>query len=159
MPGRQLKLFEDETPGECVFCSIAQGKVESVTVYSDPRFVVFLDRSPLFKGHLLVIPRAHVENFDSVPPEIEGSILGVARAASLALQRVLHCDGTFIAINNKVSQTVPHLHVHVVPRRHKDGLRGFFWPRESYAEGEAERIGKEISDAMGSIMGGNGRKR
>ena len=118
----------------CVFCEIVAGRVAADVVYRDQRSIAFLDRSPLFKGHVLVVPGEHIPTLSDLPAlEIEAFFAVVQRVAS-ALPAALGADGSFVAINNVVSQSVPHLHVHVVPRRRKDGLRGFFWPRERYAD-------------------------
>jgi histidine triad (HIT) family protein len=124
----------------CAFCEIVGGRAEAAIVLDDDIAVAFLDRRPVFKGHVLVVPRAHVQTIVDLPaPDVGPLFLRVQRVAA-AVPRVLGADGTFVAANNVVSQSVPHLHVHVVPRRRKDGLRGFFWPRTTYAD-EAEMAG------------------
>jgi len=122
----------------CVFCSIVAGDVPATMVMSDDDVAAFLDARPLFKGHVLVVPRGHVPTLYDVPPAALGTLFAVVQRIARAVEAGLGVDGTFIAMNNKVSQSVPHLHVHVVPRKRKDGLRGFFWPREPYAD-DAER--------------------
>jgi histidine triad (HIT) family protein len=117
--------------GACVFCKIVAGDEPAHLVLDEPATVAFLDRRPLFPGHVLVVPRAHVAtltDLDGVGPFFEW-----VQAVTAAVTEALGADGTFVAVNNVVSQSVPHLHVHVVPRRRKDGLRGFFWPRQRYA--------------------------
>lgn len=122
----------------CVFCAIGAGARAAAWVLDEPDTLAFLDASPLFKGHVLVTPRAHVPTLLDLPAEaVPALFTGVQRVAR-AVEKALAADGTFVALNNKVSQSVPHLHVHVVPRRKKDGLRGFFWPRARY-EDDAER--------------------
>jgi histidine triad (HIT) family protein len=105
-------------------------------VFADETAIAFLDHRPVFKGHTLLAPRAHVETLADLPPDVVGRFFERAQLVSRAVETAMDADGTFVAINNKVSQSVPHLHVHVVPRRRKDGLRGFFWPRTKYADAE-----------------------
>jgi histidine triad (HIT) family protein len=114
-------------------------------VYADAHVVVFLDRSPVFKGHVLVVPRAHVTTLADLSVEALFPYFSVVQRVTAVLPAALDAHGTFVAINNTVSQSVPHLHAHVVPRRRKDGLRGFFWPRVKYVDAAdfaayAERI-------------------
>jgi len=109
-------------------------------VLDEPLVVGFLDRRPVFKGHTLVVPRAHVETLTDLPTELIEPLFEAVQRVAAALVRGLAVDGTFVAMNNVVSQSVPHLHVHVVPRRRKDGLRGFFWPRTTYDD-DAEMVG------------------
>ena len=125
------------TPG-CVFCAIAAGDVPASMVSRDDDVAAFLDARPLFKGHVLVVPRAHIPTLSDMPPAAFGPLFAAVQRISRAIEAGLGADGTFVAMNNKVSQSVPHLHVHVVPRKKKDGLRGFFWPRVPYTD-EAER--------------------
>ena len=116
----------------CAFCSIVEGASAAHIVYDDDDCVAFLDRTPVFHGHVLVVPRSHVETLVDLPLALIEPLFGVARMIAAALPVALEAHGTFVAINNVVSQSVAHLHVHVVPRRRKDGLRGFFWPRQRY---------------------------
>jgi histidine triad (HIT) family protein len=125
------------TPG-CTFCAIAAGEIPTAFVLDEPEVVAFLDARPVFKGHVLVVPRAHTPTLAEVSPAALGPLFGTVQRLARAVEAALAADGTFVAMNNKVSQSVPHLHVHVVPRRFKDGLRGFFWPRVRYAD-DAER--------------------
>ena len=125
------------SPG-CVFCAIAAGEVPASMILLDDDVAAFLDARPLFKGHVLVIPRAHVPTLLDLPAPAVGPLFTGVQRLARAVESGLGADGTFIAMNNKVSQSVPHLHVHVVPRRKKDGLRGFFWPREPYTD-DADR--------------------
>jgi histidine triad (HIT) family protein len=106
-------------------------------VLEDDSFVAFLDHRPLFPGHCLLVPRAHHETLGDLPARLVAPLFLNARLLARAVERAFGADGSFVAINNRVSQSVPHLHVHVVPRRRRDGLRGFFWPRGRYADGEA----------------------
>ena len=132
----------------CRFCAIAAGELPAEIVLADDGVVAFLDVRPVFKGHVLVIPRAHVETLADVPPGQLGPLFGAVQRVSAALPAALGAQGTFVALNNKVSQSVPHLHVHVVPRTKGDGLRGFFWPRLKYADGEAAEYARRIAAAL-----------
>jgi histidine triad (HIT) family protein len=133
----------------CAFCAIAAGRTPAALVQGDARHVAFLDHRPLFPGHVLVIPRAHVETLVELPSDAVGPLFGAARRIAAALERGLGAQGSFVAVNNRVSQSVPHLHVHVVPRTKGDGLRGFFWPRAKYAsEAEMQRVAAAIRDAL-----------
>jgi histidine triad (HIT) family protein len=119
---------------DCVFCGIVAGALPAHEVWRSPEAVAFLDRSPVFEGHVLVVPPAHHETLTDLPAaELEPFFAVVQRVAG-ALPEALGCTGTFVAMNNVVSQSVPHLHVHVVPRTKGDGLRGFFWPRRRYRD-------------------------
>jgi len=136
---------------ECVFCRIVAGEVPAHFVLEDEDTVAFLDARPVFKGHVLVVPRQHYETLGSLPPEGVGPLFGQVRLLSVAVPAALGAQGTFVALNNVVSQSVPHLHVHVVPRTKGDGLRGFFWPRQRYAsEEEAAQYARRIRDALSS---------
>ena len=132
--------FETETlpaqqlDANCRFCRIVQGEVECYAVYEDQHVVAFLDHRPLFPGHCLIIPKAHHETIVDLPPSMLIPIFSLAQAVARALEETMMAEGTFVAINNHVSQSVPHLHVHVVPRRKQDGLKGFFWPRHPYRD-------------------------
>jgi len=128
--------------GPCIFCAVVAGTADAEVVWRDDVAVAFLDRAPLFPGHVLVVPVAHVvtlPELDDVGPYFER----VQRVAA-ALPDALGAQGTFVANNNVVSQSVAHLHVHVVPRTKGDGLRGFFWPRTRYADGEAAVVGARL---------------
>ena len=122
---------------ECTFCRIARGELGAHLVHEDEASLVFLDHRPLFPGHCLVVPRPHTDTLLELPAERVGPLFLLVQRISVAVERGLRADGIFNAVNNRVSQSVPHLHVHVIPRRKKDGLKGFFWPRYKYA-GEAE---------------------
>jgi histidine triad (HIT) family protein len=134
---------------ECLFCRIAQGRESAAVVFEDDRAVAFLDHRPLFAGHTLLVPRRHIETLPELPGEEVGPLFAAAQTLCTAVERAMDATGTFVAINNRVSQSVPHLHIHVVPRRPKDGLKGFFWPRGKYrdaAEMESVRaaVRKEV---------------
>lgn len=131
----------------CVFCHIANGAERAHVVFEDEASIAFLDARPLFPGHTLLIPKRHIETLADLPDEEIGRFFRNAKLLSGAVERAMEAEGTFVALNNKVSQSVPHLHVHIVPRRKGDGLRGFFWPRTKYKSEEemvetAERIRK-----------------
>lgn len=121
---------------DCTFCAIAAGDVPADLVLDEPGFVAFLDRRPVFKGHVLLVPRAHVPTLLDLPEGLDAGLTGAVRRLAAAVVAGLGAQGTFVAMNNVVSQSVPHLHVHVVPRTKGDGLRGFFWPRTTYASAE-----------------------
>jgi histidine triad (HIT) family protein len=116
----------------CTFCRIVSAEQAAHTVLEDDDVLAFLDHRPLFPGHTLVVPRAHHETLADLPAEAVAPLFLRARLLSRAVEEAMGAEGSFVAINNKVSQSVPHLHVHVVPRRKGDGLRGFFWPRQRY---------------------------
>jgi histidine triad (HIT) family protein len=120
----------------CLFCRIAAGAAEAAIVYEDETSLAFLDHRPLFPGHVLLIPRKHVETLPELPPELVQPLFANAQLLCRAVEDGLAAEGTFVAINNRISQSVPHLHVHIVPRRKKDGLRGFFWPRGTYRDAD-----------------------
>ncbi len=134
---------------DCLFCSIVEGALPSTQVFADDVAVGFLDRSPVFKGHVLVVPRQHVVTIGDLPVADVGPFFERVQRVAALMPGALVCDGTFVAINNVVSQSVAHLHVHVVPRRRKDGLRGFFWPRTKYADDtEAESFAAPLRAAL-----------
>jgi histidine triad (HIT) family protein len=122
---------------DCVFCAVVAGSEPSHVVLDEPDVMAFLDYRPVFKGHVLVIPRAHVVTLPELPADLLAPLFGAVARCCTAVVDALGAEGSWVAENNIVSQAVPHLHVHVVPRRRGDGLRGFFWPRQKYA-GEAE---------------------
>jgi histidine triad (HIT) family protein len=137
-----------QSPG-CVFCRIIAGEVAAARVYEDDRVVVFLDNSPLFHGHCLVVPRLHYDTLLDVPGELLQPLMNVVQLLGRAAERGLGADGSFVAVNNKVSQSVPHLHVHVIPRRKGDGMKGFFWPRHPYRDNsQLEEFRMRIEDAI-----------
>jgi histidine triad (HIT) family protein len=125
-------------PAGCVFCAIVAGG-DSHVVLDDEECLAFLDHRPVFPGHCLLVPKEHYETLRDLPPARVGPFFLRARSLAAAVEDGMEADGTFVAVNNRVSQSVPHLHVHIVPRRRKDGLRGFFWPRIRYASPEAMR--------------------
>ena len=132
----------------CLFCSIVSGETPAAIVYEDENTLVFLDHRPLSAGHSLVIPKEHFETLSDLPTELVGKFFADVQLLARAVEKTMGAEGTFVAMNNKVSQSVPHLHVHVVPRRKKDGLKGFFWPRTKYKEGELEEVRTLISSTI-----------
>ena len=137
-------------PADCTFCAIVRGDLAAHVVLDDGPFFAFLDRRPLFHGHVLLVPREHVETIMDAPPGLLGPLAGATQTLSRAVLQAMDADGIFNAVNNVVSQSVPHLHVHVVPRRRKDGLRGFFWPRTKYSsEEEAAAVAARIRERLG----------
>src|ERR1041384_7329784 len=137
---------------ECLFCRIVSGELPATIVYEDDTSVAFLDHRPLFPGHTLLVPREHVETLGELPKEIVAPYFEAAQLLSRAVESAMEAEGTFVAMNNRVSQSVPHLHVHVVPRRKKDGLKGFFLPRTKYKkQEEMEWVQKKIAKALEKI--------
>jgi histidine triad (HIT) family protein len=116
----------------CIFCAIVAGDIEAEIVLDGDRTLAFLDHRPLFPGHVLLVPREHHETIEDLPPALLDPFFADGRRLAAAVREAMGSQGTFMAINNVVSQSVPHLHLHVVPRNRKDGLRGFFWPRNPY---------------------------
>jgi histidine triad (HIT) family protein len=134
-----------------IVCEIVHGEIEAAVVHQDEQVLAFLDRRPVFKGHVLVAPVQHVDTLLELPAELMVPVLTTAQRVARALASALGAQGTFVAVNNVVSQSVPHLHVHVVPRTKGDGLRGFFWPRTTYAPNEMEAYARLIADALPPI--------
>jgi histidine triad (HIT) family protein len=121
---------------DCAFCAIVRGDTDAHVVFEDDVSLAFLDNRPLFPGHSLLVPRDHHETIWDLPDELLAAVMANARLLSGAIREAMGAEGAFIAANNVVSQSVPHFHVHLVPRNRKDGLRGFFWPRTKYDSGE-----------------------
>lgn len=139
----------------CKFCRIAAGLAPSDVVYDDDSVIAFLDARPLFPGHVLVTPKNHVGTLWELPDELVSPLMRVVRGASKVMLSAMNAEGSFVAVNNRVSQSVPHLHVHVVPRSKGDGLRGFFWPRVPYESDEhRERTARVLADALRAELGG-----
>ncbi|MFI6511112.1 HIT family protein [Streptosporangium sp. NPDC050855] len=142
---------------ECLFCAIAAGERPGHVVFSDDVGAAFLDVRPVFKGHVLVVPRAHAETLTDLPVPLVGPFFERVRAVAGAVERGLGAGGTFVAMNNRISQSVPHLHAHVVPRNRKDGLRGFFWPRTKYDDpAEAESYARRVREALDGSLPSDG---
>jgi histidine triad (HIT) family protein len=139
----------DVVEPSCPFCDAINGALPVRTVLDDEIAIAFLDRSPVFKGHVLVAPKRHTVTLADLDVELVGAFFERVQRVSARMPAALGCDGTFVAINNVVSQSVAHLHVHVVPRRRKDGLRGFFWPRVKYeSDTEADDYARRLSEAL-----------
>jgi histidine triad (HIT) family protein len=132
------KTFEEEmrdpVSENCTFCKIIRGDILGHHVYEDTDSLAFLDQRPLFPGHCLLVPKTHYETLPDLPAVLIAPLFTTARLLARAVEEGLGAEGSFVAVNNRVSQSVPHLHIHVVPRRRKDGLRGFFWPRQPYKD-------------------------
>ncbi len=139
----------------CTFCGIVRGEVTSATVHEDEVCVGFLDHRPLFPGHVLLVPRAHVEALPELPPQQLEPFFRIVQRLCEAVPSAVDAEGTFVAVNNQVSQSVPHLHVHVVPRSRGDGLRGFFWPRNPYRD---EQHLKDVQAAVRRALEDPGHK-
>ncbi len=136
-------------PLSCLFCRIAARELPAAIVFEDEHCLAFLDHRPVFKGHTLLIPRRHFATLAEVDGPVLCHLTLITQALSAALDRGIAAQGTFIALNDRVSQSVPHLHIHLVPRHKGDGLRGFFWPRTRYAsEQEMDDYAERIRAAM-----------
>jgi histidine triad (HIT) family protein len=131
-----------------IVCRIVRGEIDAAVVARDEQLVAFLDHRPVFKGHVLISPVRHVDTLLDLPPELMQPLLTLAQRVAAAIGDTLGAQGTFVAMNNVVSQSVPHMHLHVVPRTKGDGLRGFFWPRTTYADGEIDEYALRISQAL-----------
>ncbi|HVM04717.1 MAG TPA: HIT family protein [Acidimicrobiales bacterium] len=133
----------------CTFCRVRDGDVPAAVVLDEPAILAFLDHRPLFPGHVLVLPREHRPTLVDVPAGELGALFAAVQRLASAVPTAMGAQGTFVALNNVVSQSVPHLHVHVVPRTKGDGLRGFFWPRHRYAsDGEMAETARRIRTAL-----------
>lgn len=135
-----LALRHDVVMSPCTFCAVVAGGTPAAMVLEDEHLVAFLDVRPVFKGHTLLVPRVHVDTLPDLPAALRDPFLEAGQRLSRAMTTALGAQGSFVAVNNTVSQSVPHLHLHVVPRTKGDGLRGFFWPRTKYAD-DAEMAG------------------
>ena len=133
---------------DCLFCQIVSGEVEAEIVLEEELVVGFLDTRPVFKGHTLLVPRTHLETFLDVPESLMTPFFTTAQRVAAVMTSALGAQGSFVAMNNVVSQSVPHWHLHVVPRTKGDGLRGFFWPRTKYKDGEAAEYGQRLREAL-----------
>jgi len=136
----------------CRFCAILRGETSSHVIFEDDVTVAFLDHRPLFPGHCLLVPREHCETLADAPSALIPPLFANTQLLAQAVERAFEAEGSFVAINNRVSQSVPHLHVHIVPRRRGDGLRGFFWPRQRYEDAEAaQRAQGALRDAIAAL--------
>jgi len=143
---------------DCAFCRVLAGEDPGSVVFEDEISVAFLDHRPLFPGHSLLVPRDHLETIWDLPTELIGPLFTNAQMLSLAIRNAMKAQGAFVAVNNVVSQSVPHFHIHLVPRNRKDGLRGFFWPRRKYESEEhlaetAELVRAEVERVMAGEAG------
>lgn len=137
----------------CLFCGIINGELNAAIVYDDDVCVAFLDHRPLFHGHCLLVPKAHFETLSDLPAHLVAPMFASVQLLTRAVEVALGAEGSFVAMNNRVSQSVPHLHVHIVPRKRKDGLKGFFWPRTKYeSETEILEVAKLIRAAVAEIQ-------
>ena len=137
----------------CLFCKIATREVPARLVFEDEISLAFLDHRPVFPGHCLLIPKIHYETLIDLPEDLIGPLFKRAQLLARAIESAMTAHGTFVAMNNRVSQSVPHFHVHVVPRRRKDGLKGFFWPRYPYPDdGAADAVQLSIRQALVSLV-------
>jgi histidine triad (HIT) family protein len=139
---------------DCLFCAIVAGNAAAHVVADEPDVVAFLDIRPVFKGHVLVVPRAHIVTLPELPTALLTAVFTVVQRCAAAMVEGLGSQGSWVAQNNVVSQAVPHVHVHVVPRTKGDGLRGFFWPRQKYAsEAEMEQYADRLREALQADTG------
>jgi histidine triad (HIT) family protein len=137
----------------CLFCKIATGELAARLVFEDEVSLAFLDHRPVFPGHCLLIPKAHYETLTDLPEPLIAPLFRNAQLLSRAVESAMEAEGTFVAINNRISQSVPHLHIHIVPRRRKDGLKGFFWPRHPYkSEEDAELVQETIRRTVAEFV-------
>jgi histidine triad (HIT) family protein len=144
---------DSSDPG-CAFCRVVRGEAASHIVLDDEVSLGFLDHRPLFRGHCLLVPRAHVPTLADLPAAMVGPFFASVQLLARAVEVGVAAEGSFVAINNRISQSVPHLHVHVVPRRRQDGLRGFFWPRQRYAsDDEMARVRERLRSVLAELRG------
>lgn len=137
----------------CLFCGIISGDVSATVVFEDDVCIAFLDHRPLFHGHCLLVPRNHFETLSDLPKELVSPVFANVQLLARAVEVAVGAEGSFVAMNNRVSQSVPHLHVHIVPRKRKDGLKGFFWPRTKYGDEAAMlEVQKLIRSAVAEIQ-------
>src|SRR5215475_5939204 len=149
--GAGLLKLADYQPG-CTFCDVVAGKITSVIVFEDQDSLAFLDHRPLFPGHSLLVPKKHIETLLDLPDQLLTSLFSTTQLLTAAVENACHAQGSFVAINNKVSQSVPHMHVHIVPRRKGDGLKGFFWPRFPYkSEDDKQTIAQAIREEVSRL--------
>jgi histidine triad (HIT) family protein len=136
----------------CTFCNIIRGSIPSHKVFEDDISLAFLDHRPLFAGHCLFIVKDHLETLSDLPDELVGPLFLNVQLLSRAVMQGMNAEGTFVAVNNRVSQSVPHFHVHIVPRRKGDGLKGFFWPRRAYKDAdEIDQTLRALHSAIASL--------
>src|SRR5689334_15469374 len=133
----------------CAFCKIIRSQEKAYIVFEDAISLAFLDRRPVFPGHCLLVPKGHYERLSDLPAPLVGPLFQNAQLLERAIEEGLAAEGTFVALNNRVSQSVPHVHIHLVPRQRKDGLKGFFWPRQRYQDDAARR---QVQDALRAAL-------
>ena len=137
---------------DCIFCQVVVGQKSGAIVFEDEISLAFLDHRPLFPGHCLLVPKKHFETLADLPGQLIGPFFSNVQLLARAVEFGLDAEGSFVAMNNRISQSVPHFHVHVVPRRKKDGLKGFFWPRNKYSsEIEIMEVQERIAAAIAAI--------
>lgn len=141
----QVKKKSSTEAEGCLFCDIAAHKVEAKIVFEDAISLAFLDYRPLFAGHCLLIPKAHYATLTDLPEDLVGPLFLNAQHLTKAVEAAMNAEGSFVAMNNVVSQSVPHFHIHIVPRKKGDGLRGFFWPRQKLGDLEMIAIHESLS--------------
>jgi histidine triad (HIT) family protein len=157
MPEHELatKQASNIPQNSCLFCRIVRHELNAAIVHEDERFIAFLDIHPLFPGHVLLCPREHYVTLPDVPVDLVGPMFVTGQLLTRAVESALAAEGTFLAVNNTVSQTVPHLHLHIVPRRRRDGLKGFFWPRTKYQDETAmESVRSVIAQEVRKLLSG-----
>jgi histidine triad (HIT) family protein len=140
----------------CLFCRIIRGEVQASVVFEDSLTLAFLDHRPLFPGLCLLVPKVHYETLADLPAQLVGPLFQNAQLLERAIEEGLQADGTFVAINNRVSQSVPHVHIHLVPRHYKDGLKGFFWPRQRYPD---EATLRQVQESLQAAIARLGPRR
>jgi histidine triad (HIT) family protein len=137
----------------CLFCKIIAGAIPSEIVFQDESTIAFLDIGPLFPGHVLIAPKQHFQTLTDLPADLVPTLFRNAQTLTRAVETAMDAQGSFIGINNRVSQSVPHLHVHIVPRRPKDGLKGFFWPRKPYTDSDhLKETANKIRQALAATV-------
>jgi histidine triad (HIT) family protein len=152
---KTIRSAAGDTDQGCLFCQIAAGQTEAQIVFEDAVALAFLDARPLFRGHCLLIPKTHYESLRDLPQQLVSDLFVRAQLLARAVQEAMQTEGTFVAVNNRVSQSVPHFHIHVVPRRRGDGLRGFFWPRSRYkSDEEMAQVQQALSARMNVLAEG-----
>ena len=146
---KQMELPSAGSSGKCKFCEIVKGDLDSFVIFDDEISLGILDHRPLFPGHVLLIPKMHYITLGDLPEDLIGLFFTNVQLLSKAVEQGMQSQGTFVAMNNRVSQAIPHLHVHIVPRSKGDGLRGFFWPRQKYSSEEHKtKVQRIISEAI-----------
>jgi histidine triad (HIT) family protein len=142
-----------DSTDKCKFCNIVKGDLDSFIVFDDDISIGVLDHRPIFPGHVLLIPKMHYITIGDLRKDLIGGFFTNVQLLSKAVEQGMESQGTFVAINNRVSQSIPHLHVHIVPRNRGDGLRGFFWPRQKYSSDEHKtEVQRIISEAISGLL-------